>query len=394
MKLENKMFKTILEYSQTGFVIFDENLNVLYVNKYIENLAKEHCACLTSLYKSRCNSSSLVEFCNRCNDKGCQVSQVLNQVAIDRKCRVLNNLLFTTGRIINHFNCSVQYIEGYIVMEFKEAEREKNQFLMIENLLDSVDELMCYKADNLKYQYINKAYAEFLGKDKEEVLNLTDKELLPPELATHCTNSDLLALQKGELVTYEEVGDVIYKVRKLKYENGIFLVGKDVTKEQHYGKLAFIDQLTGVYNRHKFMEEISEIYKSEKNTYYLGLIDLDGLRDLNNTYGHHKGDSYLGALGGILQNIFKNVSYRLGGDEFAILISEKESDIKGKISYLFDDLKQLNLQPKMTISMGVRRFDISLSYQENYELTDRLLYAAKTAGKNDVVFDFQELERE
>lgn len=118
MKLENKMFKTILEYSQTGFVIFDENLNVLYVNKYIENLAKEHCACLTSLYKSRCNSSSLVEFCNRCNDKGCQVSQVLNQVAIDRKCRVLNNLLFTTGRIINHFNCSVQYIEGYIVMEF------------------------------------------------------------------------------------------------------------------------------------------------------------------------------------------------------------------------------------------------------------------------------------
>ena len=44
--------------------------------------------------------------------------------------------------------------------------------------------------------------------------------------------------------------------------------------------------------------------------------------------------------------------------------------------------------------MGVRRFDISLSYQENYELTDRLLYAAKTAGKNDVVFDFQELERE
>lgn len=142
------------------------------------------------------------------------------------------------------------------------------------------------------------------------------------------------------------------------------------------------------------MEEISEIYKSEKNTYYLGLIDLDGLRDLNNTYGHHKGDSYLGALGGILKNIFKNVSYRLGGDEFAILISEKESDIKGKISYLFDDLKQLNLQPKMTISMGVRRFDISLSYQENYELTDRLLYAAKTAGKNDVVFDFQELERE
>ena len=210
-------------------------------------------------------------------------------MAIDRKCRVLNNLLFTTGRIINHFSCSVQYIEGYIVMEFKEAEREKNQFLMIENLLDSVDELMCYKDDNLKYQYINKAYAEFLGKDKEEVLNLTDKELLPPELATHCTNSDLLALQKGELVTYEEVGDVIYKVRKLKYENGIFLVGKDVTKEQRYGKLAFIDQLTGVYNRHKFMEEISEIYKSEKNTYYLGLIDLDGLRDLNNTYGHHKG---------------------------------------------------------------------------------------------------------
>ena len=113
-----------------------------------------------------------------------------------------------------------------------------------------------------------------------------------------------------------------------------------MTKEHYYGKLAYVDQLTGVYNRHKFMEDISSIYRLENKNYYLGIIDLDGLRDLNNTYGHHKGDSYLATLGRLLQRIFKEVSYRIGGDEFAILLTEEESKLQNQINQLFDELKQ------------------------------------------------------
>ena len=47
----------------------------------------------------------------------------------------------------------------------------------------------------------------------------------------------------------------------------------------------------------------------------------------------------------------------------------------------------LNLQPQLTISMGVRTFDCSLSYEENYEKTDQLLYRVKQAGKNHVIYD-------
>lgn len=108
---------------------------------------------------------------------------------------------------------------------------------------------------------------------------------------------------------------------------------------------------------------------------------------MNNTYGHHKGDSYLATLGRLLQRIFKEVSYRIGGDEFAILLTEEESKLQNQINQLFDELKQLNLQPQLTISMGVRTFDCSLSYEENYEKTDQLLYRVKQAGKNHVIYD-------
>lgn len=387
MKVENNMFKTILESSQTGFVVFDEQLNVLYVNPYMESLSHESCPLLTHLWTSQTNFCLDVTCCQCCDEQMCDVLHVLKEVACDKKRRSLNHFLVDTKTSQRRLNGSVQWLDGYVVMELQDITCNHQSSNLIENLLDSIDELLCYKDEQLKYQYINKAYAQFLGKSKEEVLNLTDHELLSPELAMHCINSDLLTLQNGQVITYEEAGDVVYKVRKLKYKKGIFFVGKDVTKEHYYGKLAYVDQLTGVYNRHKFMEDISSIYRLENKNYYLGIIDLDGLRDLNNTYGHHKGDSYLATLGRLLQRIFKEVSYRIGGDEFAILLTEEESKLQNQINQLFDELKQLNLQPQLTISMGVRTFDCSLSYEENYEKTDQLLYRVKQAGKNHVIYD-------
>lgn len=54
------------------------------------------------------------------------------------------------------------------------------------------------------------------------------------------------------------------------------------------------------------------------------MIDLDGLKNVNDSLGHQEGDRYLTAVAGVLQELFdrKNVS-RLGGDEFLVLIPDK-----------------------------------------------------------------------
>ncbi|MCE5284359.1 MAG: diguanylate cyclase [Pelosinus sp.] len=147
--------------------------------------------------------------------------------------------------------------------------------------------------------------------------------------------------------------------------------------------VSFHDALTGLYNRAIFEEAIS---KPENKSSSIGLIicDLDGLKMINDTLGHEKGDQVLRQIARILKDCFSknDIIARIGGDEFAVLVKNatpaqlktaKENILK-KISIYNNE----NPGVPLSLSIGyTSSADSCASIEDLYKKADNYMYREK-----------------
>jgi diguanylate cyclase (GGDEF)-like protein len=144
--------------------------------------------------------------------------------------------------------------------------------------------------------------------------------------------------------------------------NVILTIIRDITKrkksEKKIYEMSMNDAMTGLNNRHFFEKQMKK-WKG-KGFINVGIVvcDLDGLKLVNDTFGHGEGDKYIQKAAGIIRRSFKkeDIVARIGGDEFAVLLkdtSEEEiKNIKIKMKQLIDEE---NLEEKLisvSISIG------------------------------------------
>lgn len=124
--------------------------------------------------------------------------------------------------------------------------------------------------------------------------------------------------------------------------------------------LSLTDELTGLYNRRGFFtfaENHLQIANRTKRGLALVFADLDGLKQINDAFGHREGDLALKETANILRKSFRSTDIigRVGGDEFAILmIDANESNIGAPVSRLKQNLDKRN-------SRMDRKYELSLS---------------------------------
>ena len=93
--------------------------------------------------------------------------------------------------------------------------------------------------------------------------------------------------------------------------------------------LSIIDELTSLYNRRGFFNQAQQFMNTnaqEGNGFYLIVADLDRMKQINDTYGHHMGDLALMDTAVILKEVFResDIISRMGGDEFTVVLLDTE----------------------------------------------------------------------
>ncbi len=141
---------------------------------------------------------------------------------------------------------------------------------------------------------------------------------------------------------------------------------KQYMLQAELGNLALTDELTGLYNRRGFMalaERQLKIGRRSGRGMLLFVMDVDRLKQINDSFGHFEGDRALKRTAEVLEETFRDsdVLARLGGDEFAVLAVEASGHSEATIkTRLFECLKAISAEPsryEISLSVGLARFD-------------------------------------
>ena len=157
-------------------------------------------------------------------------------------------------------------------------------------------------------------------------------------------------------------------------------------------RLSLTDELTGLYNRRGFLTLMEQELKSAARTrssLSLLLADLDGLKEINDTFGHPEGDQALMNTANILKDTFRqaDIIARLGGDEFVIAMGSSGNSTKYLTSRLEKNLKACNVKQKraykLSLTVGVAHYDPehSASIQTLLATADEAMYASKRSRR-------------
>jgi len=158
-----------------------------------------------------------------------------------------------------------------------------------------------------------------------------------------------------------------------------------------------IDELTGIFNRRGFYMHGGNLYKAAVITGGKAIMcfgDVDGLKKINDTYGHKEGDEAILTTALLIKESFgmDDIVARIGGDEFIIIAANKSTEndiisIKKKIDLNFNKYNFISNKPyKLTISFGFSVYspDLKLSFEQLIEDADKQLYKQKEKAKGSI----------
>jgi diguanylate cyclase (GGDEF)-like protein len=169
-------------------------------------------------------------------------------------------------------------------------------------------------------------------------------------------------------------------------------IARDISErlalEQSLRDRADRDPLTGLFNRAAFRRKAEERVQTSRT--YLAMLDLDGFKAVNDTHGHHTGDSLLIQVSDMLRATFEPhaIVARLGGDEFVIIMDDQNIDAIVQSSLLpilapYGAGVSVGITPFQSsadLDATLRAADVALYYQKDRRSPSSRLQRTSTAG--------------
>lgn len=125
-------------------------------------------------------------------------------------------------------------------------------------------------------------------------------------------------------------------------------------------KYAFIDLMTGLKNRNAYEEKL-KFFRSNRSKLkglHVVVFDIDGLKAINDNYGHNRGDEAIKIVGKCLTKVFRDTDFcvRMGGDEFVCFSYNDVSDNIAEFNRLLE-LESYYLEYTLSVSIGITTYD-------------------------------------
>lgn len=169
-------------------------------------------------------------------------------------------------------------------------------------------------------------------------------------------------------------------------------------KGENLRKMALVDELSQLYNRRGFMSVYQQYIKIARRDHMdlvLFMVDVDGLKNINDRQGHLEGDRAIADTARILEETFRasDLIGRIGGDEFVILAvqaSDKHAvGIKERLQTNLNRYNQTNSNFTLSLSVGMTTFDpqLEISLEDLLAQADQDLYNQKHKKKPPILND-------
>lgn len=160
------------------------------------------------------------------------------------------------------------------------------------------------------------------------------------------------------------------------------------------------DALTGLYNRQAFGETINRIMhpargargrrKDREHVYWLGILDIDHFKNVNDRHGHLIGDEVLLLFARLMRDTFRYEDrlFRYGGEEFIVLLEGANGDSAQQVFERFRlavETARFPQDTRITVSIGYTEISHEGLPSDVIDRADRALYVAKNSGRNQVL---------
>lgn len=271
------------------------------------------------------------------------------------------------------------------------SERERNALI-----LDSITDGVAAVDREWRVTYTNRVAEQLVRRPRGELLGKDMRELLPGLEASVFYEHYQRAMREQVAVHFEAASHLVdawLEVHAYPSPEGLTILFRDDTErhqvEERLRSLSVLDELTGLYNRRGFFtlaRQHCKLAERNRRGALLVFVDLDGLKQINDTLGHVAGDHALVAVSDALRQSFRDsdILGRLGGDEFAALALETELGVGPRLLQrlraCLDEYNANNqLARPLSVSVGTAYFDPDddCGIEELIAAADREMYEEK-----------------
>jgi diguanylate cyclase (GGDEF)-like protein len=211
------------------------------------------------------------------------------------------------------------------------------------------------------------------------------------------------AFQLSEIESKQTLNQLFFLVIALLVCICFLLLLMFIRSKKHRQKLeriAHTDALTGIYSRRRILEILDfqqDMFNRTKLPFCVAIVDLDYFKQINDTYGHQKGDEVLKQTAKLANDSFRKTDSvgRIGGEEFLFIFPDTLLE-QGKVllekycKSLLDIGLAANIEQATTASVGLVQPYPGEATSSIISRADKRLYAAKNSGRNKIVSEGNE----
>ncbi|TYO98052.1 PAS domain S-box protein [Desulfallas thermosapovorans] len=402
------MYQAIFEHTGTAMLVIENDRTISMINRELERITGYTRAELVDgkrkwdEFVHPGDREKMLAYHSSRRSKGNKTPDHYEFRLIHASGAVLE-VFFTIGMIPG----TQQSIGSIIdITERKQTERalqesEEKYRLLLENIED-----VFYEVDLAgNFTFVNESVYRVFGFKREELIGRNYRELVDQENACKAFAAYNKVFSTGvpergfswAIIRPDgEKRDLEVSVSPIRDPKGQICgfrgTARDITErkktEDRLRFLSLHDALTGLYNRNYFEEEMHRLVKGRQFPVSLICADVDGLKQVNDSLGHKKGDELLVSTATIIKNALRasDVVARVGGDEFVIILPQSDLDAaESACRRIRDSIAQYNRQKPdlpISISLGCATAQTGKDMANLYKLADDNMYREKMLKHN------------